>query len=96
MPSKHFVDGTGMRWRVWNTVPVSGAVMNPGFDKGWLTFESDEGRLRRLAPIPSGWESLPDNRLIALLGTSKEVPRHTGPIRRVSNPDIEADRMDRR
>ena len=26
MPSKDFTDASGMSWRVWNTVPVSGAV----------------------------------------------------------------------
>src|SRR5512132_2375172 len=28
MPSKDFTDASGMSWRVWNTVPVSGAVIN--------------------------------------------------------------------
>ena len=53
MASKDFTDASGMNWRVWNTVPISGAVINPGFEKGWLTFESDSGSLRRLAPIPA-------------------------------------------
>jgi hypothetical protein len=91
MPSKDFTDASGMGWRVWNTVPVSGAVINPGFEKGWLTFESDAGALRRLAPIPAAWEQLPLNRLIDLLNLANEVPRHTGPIRRVARPGSEAD-----
>ena len=85
------MDASGMKWRVWNTVPVSGAVINPGFEKGWLTFESDAGALRRLAPTPSGWEDLPASRLVDLLSTATEVPRHTGPMRRVARPESGAD-----
>jgi len=96
MPSNHFTDAAGMRWRIWNTIPISGAVINPGFDKGWLTFESDDGVLRRLAPIPAGWENLPDDRLLALLERSNEVPRHTGPMRRVTPPATDNDSKDRR
>jgi hypothetical protein len=91
MPSKDFKDASGMSWRVWNTVPVSGAVINPGFEKGWLTFESDAGALRRLAPIPQAWENLPASRLLELLERASEVPRHTGPMRRVTRPESGAD-----
>jgi hypothetical protein len=87
MPSREFEDATGVFWRVWSTVPVSGAVINnPGFEKGWLTFESETGSLRRLAPVPPGWEMLPKDRLELLLRTASGVPRHTGPIRRVTGP----------
>ena len=34
--------------------------------KGWLAFESRAER-RRLAPIPNGWEEMPDARLEELL-----------------------------
>jgi hypothetical protein len=87
MPSREFEDAGGVIWRVWSTVPVSGAVINnPGFEKGWLTFESESGALRRLAPVPPAWETLPAERLELLLRTAAAVPRHTGPIRRVSDP----------
>jgi hypothetical protein len=95
MSSKDFTDAAGMNWRVWNTVPISGAVINPGFEKGWLTFESDAGALRRLAPIPTGWEELPDERLVELLRNAKTVPRHTGPMRRVAQPNSEGESADR-
>jgi len=95
MPNKDFTDASGMGWRVWNTVPISGAVINPGFEKGWLTFESDTGTLRRLAPIPAGWDELPTGKLIDLLRQAKEVPRHTGPIRRVALPGVDADNAER-
>jgi hypothetical protein len=86
MASREFEDAAGMAWRVWNTVPVSGAVINPGFEKGWLTFESEMGSLRRLAPVPAGWEELSTERLELLLRNSTEVPRHTGPMHRLSRP----------
>ena len=87
MASRDFEDATGMSWRVWNTVPISGAVITPGFEKGWLTFESTSGALRRLAPIPKGWEHLSDDRLIVLLRSANGVPRHTAPIHRVVQPN---------
>jgi hypothetical protein len=96
MPNKDFTDASGMGWRVWNTVPISGAVINPGFEKGWLTFESDMGALRRLAPIPDGWDELPTAKLIELLRQSREVPRHTGPMRRVLLPGVDADGAEHR
>ncbi len=86
MASRNFADQSGVNWHVWNTVPVSGAVINPGFEKGWLTFEAETGLLRRLAPVPEGWEDLPTERLLQLLEKSKAVPRHTGPMRRVTPP----------
>lgn len=95
MASKDFTDASGMNWRVWNTVPISGAVINPGFEKGWLTFESDSGALRRLAPIPAGWEQLPAERMNDLLRRANEVPRHTGPMRRAPRLNSESDAPDR-
>ena len=94
MASRNFSEPNGTHWHVWNTIPVSGAVINPGFEKGWLTFESDDGALRRLAPVPSGWEHLPEERLVLLLRSSKGVPRHTGPMRRVTPREVD-DTMDR-
>ena len=86
MASRNFSDPSGVNWHVWNTIPVSGAVINPGFDKGWLTFEFEAGALRRLAPVPPGWENLSEERLVLLLRNAKEVPRHTGPMRRITPP----------
>ena len=95
MASRNFADSTGLKWHVWNTVPISGAVINPGFEKGWLTFESDAGALRRLAPVPPGWESFSEERLVLLLRNAKVVPRHTGPMRRVTLPGIDEEPTDR-
>jgi hypothetical protein len=86
MASRVFQDGNGESWRVWNTVPISGAVINPGFEKGWLTFESSSGALRRLAPVPVGWEDFSPERLDLLCRAATNVPRHTGPFRRITLP----------
>ena len=91
MATRDFEDGRGISWRVWSTVPISGAVINSGFENGWLTFESSAGSLRRLAPIPAGWEAVPSERLAALCEAATEVPRHTGPFRRVPRPDGHTD-----
>jgi hypothetical protein len=100
MASREFKDANGVSWHVWNTTPVSGAVINPGFDKGWLTFESADGALRRLAPIPIDWETVPSERLDLFCRSATPVPRHTGPFHRVSGPqriaDDESDRGDAR
>src|SRR5688500_19564608 len=32
-------------------------VVSPGFENGWLWFESAAGEKRRLAPVPDGWET---------------------------------------
>jgi len=41
-------------------------AVEPEFRKGWLAFQSGADWCR-LAPIPEGWESVPDNDLLALL-----------------------------
>jgi len=41
-------------------------AVEPEFRGGWLAFQSGS-EWRRLAPIPVGWERLPDRDLVALL-----------------------------
>jgi len=38
------------------------ATVTSGYEQGWLTFESPTEK-RRLAPVPSGWESFSSERL---------------------------------
>ncbi|NUO64210.1 MAG: hypothetical protein HOQ11_06420 [Gemmatimonadaceae bacterium] len=40
-------------------------AVRPGFENGWLAFDSPLG-LRRLAPIPHSWSNLPDGALAEL------------------------------
>ena len=59
---REFMDSSGTAWRVWNTRPSRGGILDEEFRDGWLTFESNTHR-RRLAPIPAGWETVSEARL---------------------------------
>jgi len=72
MPYKEFLDSENKRWRVWATYPTVGKILSRGFEKGWLTFESQSER-RRLAPIPADWESMSDAALATLLKASSQA-----------------------
>ena len=50
------------------------ALVSPGHEDGWLTFECAAGK-RRLAPIPGGWETMPEAELRGLCARAAEVPR---------------------
>jgi hypothetical protein len=78
MPILEFLDSAGVTWRVWNTVPSARTTLSGEFERGWLTFESPTG-LRRLAPVPTGWENAQPDRLELMCRAASEVPRRTGP-----------------
>ena len=40
--------------------------------EGWLAFQTD-GEMKRLAPIPTGWESLSDEALCGLMAAAYKV-----------------------
>ena len=46
-----------------------------GLTHGWLTFECDREK-RRLAPVPVGWEMLPEGVLSLLCGEARPADRH--------------------
>ena len=86
MPILEFVDSNGVTWRVWNTVPSARTTLSGEFERGWLTFESPLG-LKRLAPVPAGWEEATAEKLELMCRAANEVPRRTGPV-----PESESDR----
>ncbi len=53
---------------------MSTLTLSGGFERGWLTFECQD-RLRRLAPIPDGWERCAVERLELLCKAAEEVTR---------------------
>lgn len=81
---------TGRRFRdrdrLWTVVAVTpehlhdlglpDEDLSPDLARGWLSFESGLER-RRLAPIPSGWESLDDGELVELCRRAAPTPRVT-------------------
>jgi hypothetical protein len=80
MPILEFIDSTGVAWRVWNTVPSARTTLSGEFERGWLTFESPTGALRRLAPVPPDWDSAHPEKLELMCRAASEVARRTGPI----------------
>lgn len=70
----------GVQWTVWDVRPTSGSRVSfgtaPGYEDGWLCFESPRGK-RRSAPIPEGWEEWPDERLADALASAGPVPVRT-------------------
>jgi len=73
------MDSEGLQWRVWATIPTGVTVLSSGFDKGWLTFES-EGALKRLTPIPRDWEEASQARLDLMCRAATAVQRRTQPM----------------
>jgi hypothetical protein len=74
-------DADGREWQVWETYPTGTRLaVSPGYADGWLSFGrvvepggADPAQYR-LAPIPSGWATLPEQDLLQLLAQAKAVP----------------------
>lgn len=71
MAYREFQDEQGRSWRVWDTFPQKPQIVSPGFENGWLSFET-EGEKFRLIPIPPHWETGSESRLRGLLQTARE------------------------
>lgn len=69
-----FEDEDGRGWRVWDTYPQNRHIVAPGFENGWLSFET-EGETCRLAPIPPDWHQAPLARLRELLRAARQLLR---------------------
>ncbi|HYD53969.1 MAG TPA: hypothetical protein VEA99_15140, partial [Gemmatimonadaceae bacterium] len=52
--------------------------LSHGLTHGWLAFDSDAEK-RRLAPIPMGWDALPDRVLEALCRAARATDRRNDP-----------------
>ena len=77
MAYREFTDSKGTSWRVWSTVPEGRTVLNSEYERGWLTFDCGE-ELRRLAPIPSGWEDASVDRLELMSRAATKAARTSG------------------
>ena len=84
VPIRHFEDDAGVHWQVWSTLPATEGVAG-AFRQGWLTFDSVAER-RRLAPIPSNWETASEAQLDTYRQSASAV-RMTPPSSAASQPD---------
>ena len=48
--------------------------MRPGWENGWLSFESNAEK-RRLAPLPKDWEEAPVEQMRAWLAAATVFPK---------------------
>jgi hypothetical protein len=67
------VGGDGRVWDVWPVRPTGtdGVGVRPEYAEGWLAFRSGGERLR-LAPVPAGWDTLPQAELRRCLDEAHE------------------------
>jgi hypothetical protein len=52
-------------------------LLTPGLESGWLCFETESDK-RRLTPVPTGWDLVPDAELEGLLARARPVTRRRG------------------
>ena len=91
MASRSFEDSSGILWEVFEVRRTSanpGGVSH-GLEKGWLTFQSSEGK-RRLAPFPPEWNEAGDSELERLCATARiaNAPRFTEATARIAAPRV--------
>ena len=74
-----FDDFQGKRWHTYAVQPSGGGAesvpLPDSFKHGWLCFESHD-QLRRLAPIPNEWESMPLEDLRELCSRAEAAQKH--------------------
>jgi hypothetical protein len=70
MAYREFTDEQGRGWRVWDTHPQKPQIVAPGYENGWLSFET-EGEKHRLVPIPPDWDTGPEPHLRRLLQSAR-------------------------
>jgi hypothetical protein len=85
MAYREFSDTDGRGWRVWDTYPQKPQIVAPGFENGWISFET-EGEKWRLAPVPAGWAALPEPGLRGLLHAARGAATST-PAVSASGPE---------
>lgn len=66
-------DLEGRLWRVWDTRPEKPQLVRPGYENGWLSFETDDGEKRRLVPFPAEWFAMDEAALAELLNAARQT-----------------------
>jgi hypothetical protein len=75
---REFRDAAGVQWSVFLAIPHSAPserekILPEAYRLGWLVFECDVER-RRLAPVPTSWETMTDDELDLLRIRADVVP----------------------
>ena len=91
MASRSFEDSSGVLWEVFEVRRTSanpGGVSH-GLEKGWLTFQSSEGK-RRLAPFPPEWSEAEAPELERLCAAARiaNAPRFADATARIAAPRV--------
>jgi hypothetical protein len=77
MALRELVDRNGTTWLVFGVQPTLSTRATGGtraeLAQGWLCFQSETER-RRIPGIPTGWESMDDRALLALLADADPAP----------------------
>lgn len=76
-------DPSGTSWAVFAVYPSARNAergLPDGYGEGWLTFEHGD-EIRRLAPVPADWQSLPENELQALWEKAEPAARRITNLR---------------
>jgi hypothetical protein len=82
---RYFDDVGGRRWHAFAVYPsaaTAARALPEPYQGGWLSFDS-ENETRRIAPIPSGWQTLPENELRKLCDEAVVAHRRS----RATKPD---------
>ncbi|HET9423854.1 MAG TPA: hypothetical protein VFO55_00675 [Gemmatimonadaceae bacterium] len=72
--SREFEDAAKVKWVAIAIRPTKAKSLSGPYQEGWLSFDSGH-ETRRLAPIPEGWESMPDEELQRLCAAAKVSTR---------------------
>lgn len=77
--SREITDDRGVQWAVFAVTPTVSTdrpTVREQFRAGWLSFDCG-AETRRLVPIPTGWQELPESELRALCARAEVVPHRT-------------------
>lgn len=88
MPARTFKDSAGIEWEVFEVHRASASPrgVSSGLEQGWLAFVGPEGK-RRLAPVPTTWETAPASELERLCQSARRAM-----VTQFSPPDDEGKR----
>lgn len=95
MAARTFTDSAGLTWDVFEVHRASRPVgaVSPGLEGGWLAFACGDNK-RRLAPIPSAWQTSSDAELEALCESARRAQPPRFPAGRPPRPRIRPSVLD--